>query len=103
MKTIGVRELRQRASEFLRDVERGRTVEVTAHGRAVARLVPVRGLDRRDLLTAAGRLTRGRGDLLELGAPCCPSKVSAGRAECSDVRATANDSLPWSTSIRRRW
>ena len=41
MKSIGVRELRQRASEYLREVEQGRTLEVTARGRPVARLVPV--------------------------------------------------------------
>ena len=42
MKTIGVRQLRQRASEYLRRVEAGGTVEVTARGRAVALLVPAR-------------------------------------------------------------
>ena len=43
MKSIGVRELRQRASEYLRHVEAGRTLEITARGRPVALLVPVRG------------------------------------------------------------
>ena len=69
MKTIGVRELRQRASEFLRQVETGQTVEITAHGRPIARLVPVRGLDRRRQLAARGRLTLADGDVLSLGAP----------------------------------
>jgi len=69
MKTIGVRELRQRASEFLREVEQGRSVEVTSHGRPVARLVPVRDRNRRRLLTVRGRLVPGEGDLLDLGAP----------------------------------
>jgi prevent-host-death family protein len=74
MKTIGVRELRQRASEFLRDVEKGRIVEVTAHGRPVARLVPVGSADRRQQLAASGRLTLARGDLLGLGAPLPPQR-----------------------------
>lgn len=37
MKTVGVRELRQRASELLRLVEGGETIEVTDRGRPVAR------------------------------------------------------------------
>jgi prevent-host-death family protein len=41
MASVGVRELRQRASEVLRRVrERGEEVEVTLRGRVVARLVP---------------------------------------------------------------
>lgn len=42
MATIGVRELKQHTSQILRRVrERGEEVEVTHHGRVVARLVPV--------------------------------------------------------------
>ena len=74
MKTIGVRDLRQRASEYLREVECGGTVEVTARGRPVARLVPVRGADRRRRLIDSGRLAPGEGDLLDLGAPLRPAR-----------------------------
>ena len=42
MRAIGVRELKERASQVLRRVrERGEEVEVTHHGRVVARLIPV--------------------------------------------------------------
>jgi len=41
MQRIGVRELRQNASRYLAQVARGETVEITQHGRPVARLVPV--------------------------------------------------------------
>ena len=42
MLAVGVRELRSRASEILRRVrERGEEIEITHHGRVVARLVPV--------------------------------------------------------------
>lgn len=42
METIGIRELKERTSEILRQVrEQGRSFEVTFHGRVVARLVPV--------------------------------------------------------------
>ncbi len=41
MKTIGIRELREKASEVLRRVrEKGDVYEVTYRGRVVARLVP---------------------------------------------------------------
>ena len=73
MKGIGVRELRQRASEYLRQVEAGRTLEVTAHGRPVALLVPVLRAGRRRRLVAHGRLVEAAGDLLDLGAPVRPA------------------------------
>lgn len=69
MKAIGVRELRQQASEYLRQVENGETIEVTAHGRPVARLVPIRSSSGRQRLVAHGRIVPGAGDLLDLGRP----------------------------------
>lgn len=36
---IGIRELRQHASRYIELVERGQTIEITRHGRPVARLV----------------------------------------------------------------
>ena len=54
MRTIGVRELRQRASEYLKAVEAGGSFEITAHGRPVALLVQARSASRRDLLTVGG-------------------------------------------------
>ena len=43
MKSIGVRELKKRLSEVLRDVRSGETLEVTIRGEVVARLVPPPG------------------------------------------------------------
>lgn len=74
MKTIGVRELRQRASECLREVESGRTLEVTSHGRTVALLVPAGGKERREQLVTRGRATPAKGDLLALGRPIRPAR-----------------------------
>jgi len=90
MKTIGVRELRQRASEYLKEVQEGRTLAVTAHGRPVAQLVPVRPAGRRRLLTTRGRLTPGAGDLLDLGTPLPPAR---GVPRASDLlrRARATE------------
>ena len=63
MERVGVRELRQNASVYLRRVSAGETIEVTDRGHPVARLVPVReeGLDR---LIREGRAGTAAGDLL---------------------------------------
>ena len=42
MSTVGVRELRQNASEILREAEAGESATVTVAGRPVARIVPIR-------------------------------------------------------------
>jgi prevent-host-death family protein len=67
---VGVRELRQNLSKYLRRVERGERLEVTEHGRPVAVLGPL-GQPESALarLAAAGRVTRPRRDLLELLPP----------------------------------
>lgn len=57
MERIGIRELRQHASRYLRQVKDGQTVEVTERGRLIALLVPPqRGGDVRDRLVESGRL-----------------------------------------------
>lgn len=72
MKAIGIRELRQQASRYVREVERGETIEVTDRGRPVALLVPVPSNGVIDRLVTSGRLTAGRSDALELGPPLEP-------------------------------
>ena len=53
---MGVRELKARLSEYLRDVKAGETVVITEHGKDVARLMPVaQSVDERlQALMAAG-------------------------------------------------
>ncbi|HZN92100.1 MAG TPA: type II toxin-antitoxin system prevent-host-death family antitoxin [Myxococcales bacterium] len=41
-KTAGVKELKAKLSQYLRDVKHGETVLVTEHGQVVAKLVPLR-------------------------------------------------------------
>lgn len=41
MGTVGLRELRQDASELVRRVEAGEEIEITVSGRLAARMVPV--------------------------------------------------------------
>lgn len=66
MTTVGVRELRQRASELLRRVEAGETIEVTDRGRPVAVLAPLPEAEPLERLRAAGDVipaTRSLDDL----------------------------------------
>ena len=54
MRTIGVRELKEHTSQVLRRVrQRGEEIEVTHHGRVIARLVPVRRERRRSRASTA--------------------------------------------------
>jgi prevent-host-death family protein len=55
MKSIGMRELKANLSEILREVgEDGQVVEVTRHGRVVARLVPPKQSGRTGMPTEPG-------------------------------------------------
>ena len=69
MATVGVRELRQRASELLRRVEAGETIEVTDRGRPVALLTPVPDAGPLARLRAAGEVTAASGALSGLAPP----------------------------------
>jgi prevent-host-death family protein len=69
MRSIGIRELRQNASRYLRDVGRGETIEVTDRGRPVARLIPVPKQRGYNALVEAGRIKPGKGRLEDLGPP----------------------------------
>jgi prevent-host-death family protein len=40
--SVGVRELRQNASKVLKRVKAGESIDVTEHGRPIARLVPIK-------------------------------------------------------------
>jgi prevent-host-death family protein len=70
---VGVRELRQNLSRYLRRVERGARLEVTERGKPVAVLGPVdeSGSALRQLV-ASGRATPAEGDLLDLTPPKGP-------------------------------
>jgi prevent-host-death family protein len=61
---VGVRELRQNLSVYLRRVEAGETLDVTEHGRPVARLEPIHepALVGLALLDAEGLITPAKFD-----------------------------------------
>jgi prevent-host-death family protein len=69
MKTIGIRDLRQRASVVLREVEAGATFEVTDRGRPVAVLGPVPDKSPLDRLRASGEVSTPTGSLDDLPPP----------------------------------
>lgn len=60
---VGVRELRQNLSVYLRRIEAGETLEVTEHGNPVARLTPLppQRMSVLDRLIAEGKAFPGKG------------------------------------------
>ncbi len=84
MTTVGVRELRQQASELLRQVARGETIEITDRGRPVALLGPVPAGDELTRLRAAGQVSAAEGHLSDLPEPL---QLEAGEQTASEVLA----------------
>jgi prevent-host-death family protein len=79
MLRVGIRELRQRASELLRQVERGETIEITDRGRPVAVLSPLPTGTAYQRLLAEGeiaRASRASGELPD-PMPLLPGEESA--------------------------
>jgi prevent-host-death family protein len=77
---VGVRELRQNLSRWLRRVERGQTFEVTERGRPVALLTPLPSTPTGALarLAAAGRLAQPATEPLETLRPPRPRRGEEG-------------------------
>jgi prevent-host-death family protein len=69
MFSVGVRKLRQRASELRRRVAAGETIEVTDRGRPVALLTPLPEVGPLERLRATGEVTPPAGDLDDLPEP----------------------------------
>jgi len=69
MTSVGVRELRQRASELLRRVEGGEVIEITDRGRPVAQLSPLPVGSPLEQLRAAGDIEPASENVDELPEP----------------------------------
>lgn len=84
MERVGVRELRQNLSVYLRRVRRGEALEVTERGQPVARLQPIVAEDDPVArLEARGLVVRrGRGNLAHLPAP---SRLADAHRPVSEV------------------
>lgn len=101
MTSVGVRELRQRASELLRLVQSsGESIEITDRGRPVALLAPL-AEDPLERLSALGELQGAEGDLSDLPDPLPspagsepPSSVLA-RLRHNERMAEAARTLGW--------
>lgn len=81
-----MRDLKQNASQVLRRVKGGESLEVTERGRPVARLTPVREDPDDDLLVDRGELSTGYQDLLA-GSPI----RTASRARLSEELESLRD------------
>ena len=75
---VGIRELRQNLSIYVHRVKAGETLEVTEHGRPVARLTPLTPLAATgyERLLAEGGIRQARGDWGDLGPPLPQSAAS---------------------------
>jgi prevent-host-death family protein len=69
MTSVGIRELRQRASDLLRLVENGETIEITDRGRPVAVLAPLPESDPIQRLRMSGDLAAADASLDDLPEP----------------------------------
>jgi prevent-host-death family protein len=94
VETIGVRELRQNASRYLRLVKAGERVAVTERGELIAYLVPASEAPSSilDQLEAAGHLRRGIGSILDLPEP---EPLPAGARPLSEVLQEMRDEERW--------
>jgi prevent-host-death family protein len=68
MKTVGVRELKNRLSEYIRHVRSGESILVTDRGEVVAELTPP-GHGSADTSVPAGLAALAKRGLVRLGAP----------------------------------
>lgn len=78
---VGVRELRQNLSVYLRRIAAGETLEVTERGHPVARLTPLPAETSVDRMIADGRVIPAEGDLLALGPPLRPRRAAQPLSE----------------------
>ncbi len=84
---VGVRELRQNLTKYLRRVQRGERLEVTERGRPVAVLAPIANTESSlTRLISSGRVLPPTGDLMDLLPP--KGRVSRNVSEAlEDVRS----------------
>lgn len=82
---VGIRELRQNLSVYVRRLRRGERFEVTDRGRPVGLLLPLKeNLSPLERLIAEGRATRPVGNLLDLPPPEGEVSTKASEALIAD-------------------
>lgn len=81
MASVGIRELRQNASQVIRRVVAGEAIEVTQRGQTVARIVPVQPMGELEQMIADGRVTEATGNLLDIH----PLPAEPGQPTLSEI------------------
>jgi prevent-host-death family protein len=80
---VGVRDLKARLSEYLRQVSQGHTVIITDHGRPVGRLSPVdQPLDERLKALQNAGIVAWNGKKLK---PVTPAAINRGERQVADI------------------
>lgn len=57
IRKVGIRELHQDASRVLREVKAGESVEITEHGRPIARIIPIASSSWEEIFAAGLAIT----------------------------------------------
>ena len=81
--TVGIRDLKARLSEYIRQVKNGKTILVTVHGQPVGRILPIEpSLDKQiEALREAGLIAWDGKKLL----PITPPAINRGERLVSDI------------------
>jgi prevent-host-death family protein len=91
--TVGLRDLRHHTSEVLARVRHGETVDVTEHGRLIARIVPVG--DREPAPVLARLVASGRATLARRPGYRPRMRPGGGSDRLSDALAAMRDEERW--------
>jgi len=90
---VGLRELRHHTSEVLARVRHGESIDVTEHGRLIARIVPV--ADREPTPILARLADSGRATLARRPGYRPRMRPGDGTDQLSDALAALRDEEPW--------
>jgi prevent-host-death family protein len=93
MQAVGLRDLRHHTSEVLARVRHGETVDVTEHGRLIARIVPVG--DREPTPVLARLVETGRATLARRPGYRPRMRPAAGTDKLSEGLAELRDEEHW--------
>jgi prevent-host-death family protein len=88
--SVGIRELRQQASAVLRRVVAGEVIDITEHGRPIARIVPLRHTALEQMVID-GRATAPESDLLKALVELSLPATSTGSSPSSALAELRND------------
>jgi prevent-host-death family protein len=91
--TVGLRELRHHTGEVLARVRHGETIDITEHGRLIARIVPVGEREPTPIL--AGLVASGRATLARRPGYRPRMRPADGTDRLSEALAALRDEQRW--------